>query len=437
MKKRCTLFSLSILTLSIFFPATAVSDAKEIKIGIVGPMQYHQGQEIWNGAEMAADEINSKGGVRFGGERLKLRLLKADTKELFSSQYAANMVEMLLIINRVDFIIGGFRSEAVYAMQDVAMDYHKIFISIGAASEELSERVALNYDRYKYYFRGGVFNNYYLIKSAILQLNSVAGQLRQKLGVEEIKVAIVADKATWVDKMINVALEIFPEMGLTSAGVFRVSSEAMDASSQIRAIAKSNAPLVFTLFSSYAGVSFVIQSSNIGLPAVMTGINLEAQRKDFWEKTGGKADYVITTSAYCQGVEINKLTGQFIQRYLQRYGDLPTVASESYCAIANLLVPAIEQSGVLDPDRLVTVMENNEYPTPRGIWAFGKDQDGRPLHELKFGSEYAFLVGVQWRNGKMRGIWPNEFVETAGAPPLTYKGVEDIAIPPWVIDAYE
>ena len=49
--------------------------------------------------------------------------------------------------------MGGFRTEAVLAMQDIAMDYKKIFIGCGAAHPELCERVGKDYNRYKYWFR--------------------------------------------------------------------------------------------------------------------------------------------------------------------------------------------------------------------------------------------------------------------------------------------
>jgi ABC-type branched-subunit amino acid transport system substrate-binding protein len=44
----------------------AVAFGKEIKIGVIGPMKFVQGQGHWNGATMAAEEINAKGGIQVG-----------------------------------------------------------------------------------------------------------------------------------------------------------------------------------------------------------------------------------------------------------------------------------------------------------------------------------------------------------------------------------
>ena len=173
-------------------------------------MKYPHGQELWNGAALAAEGVNSKGGVRIANETRKIKLIKIDSNEYLNVTTAVNAIEMLLFSNKVDFVVGGFRSEAVLAMQDVAMDYKKIFISAGAASSKLTRRVAQNYKRYKYYFRGGTFNEYDLGKACFLQLNHVAQHLKKQLGLRKIKVAIVAERASWVDGMITAAQKNFP-----------------------------------------------------------------------------------------------------------------------------------------------------------------------------------------------------------------------------------
>jgi len=96
--------------------------AKTIKIGVIGPMQFVQGKGHWAGASMAAEQINAKGGVKVGGKMMKIELIKADSNEFINVTDATNAMELLVSRHKVDFIVGGFRSEAVLAMQDIAMD---------------------------------------------------------------------------------------------------------------------------------------------------------------------------------------------------------------------------------------------------------------------------------------------------------------------------
>lgn len=417
--------------------ATSSAKANTINIGVVGAMKFSHGQEMWNGALMAADEINKRGGVRVGRQRMRVRLIKANNNEFLNVGYATNTMEMLFLNNDVDFVVGGFRSEAVLAMQDVAMDYKKIFISIGAALPKLCQRVSQNYNRYKYYFRNGVFNNNHLANACFLQLDFVAQNLRKSLGVKKLKVAIAAERASWVNGMIKAAKKKFSDMDLELVGVFRPSAVATDVMPEINAIAATKASIVFTLFSSNVGTAFVSQAADVKLPAVQVGINVEAQKDDFWEATKGKADYVITTAAFCRGVEITKLTKPFLQNYIQRFGETPTYTSATYTAIVHTLIPAIEQAGTLNSDRLVHVIENKIYETPHGFYAYERDKLGRHLHDIKFGANYSILLGGQWQNGEIKGIWPKNYQERPGMAHLTYTGIVDIQIPPWLVDKYK
>jgi len=83
---------------------------------------------------------------------MKSELVKADSNELLSLTDATNAMERLITSDKVDFIVGGFRTEAVLPMQDIAMYNKKIFIGTGAAHPELCLRVAKDYNRYKYFF---------------------------------------------------------------------------------------------------------------------------------------------------------------------------------------------------------------------------------------------------------------------------------------------
>jgi branched-chain amino acid transport system substrate-binding protein len=429
-----------LLTIILFFFCTVSTSLGEdaIRIGVVGAMKVNSGEEMWNGALMAAEEINHHGGIQVGQQRMKIRLIKANSNEFLNVDYATNTMEMLLLQDMVDFVVGGFQNEATLAMQDVAMDYHKIFFSIGATSPELCHRVGQNYDQYKYYFRGGTLNSNYLNQVCFQQLNQMAQILRKKLGIKTIKVAIATEENRWVNIMVEEAQKTLPKMGLELVGTFQFSSADTDTGANIIDISHTQAPLVLALFASEAGISFVTQAFDLKLPAVIMGINLEAQKSDFWKKTNGKANYTITLTPFVPGVEVSKQTKTFMDKYSQRFGEMPGyMAGGTYASIAGTLAPAIEQTGSLKPELLVNTIENNVYTTPQGVWAYDKDEKGHHLHDLKFGAKYAMVLGAQWIDGKMEGIWPNKYVEKKGAKPLSYKGIIDFKIPPIVIETHK
>ena len=158
----CVLLTVCLI-MTVSFPAWG---AKTIKIGVIGPMQFVQGKGHWNGATMAAEELNAKGGIQVGKKKMKIELVKADSNEILSMTDATNAMERIMTRDQVDFVVGGFRTEKVLAMQDIAMDYKKIFIGVGAATNAICDRVAKDYKTYKYWFRGSPFNSTYMSKRA-------------------------------------------------------------------------------------------------------------------------------------------------------------------------------------------------------------------------------------------------------------------------------
>src|SRR5260221_3476335 len=115
-----------------------------IQMAILGPMSFVQGEHQWNGAEMARDEINKAGGINVGGKRMQVELIRADTNEIQSVPDATNAVERVVTRDKVDFLVGGFRSEAVLAMQAVAMDYQELVLGGCAARSKLRLYVEQN-----------------------------------------------------------------------------------------------------------------------------------------------------------------------------------------------------------------------------------------------------------------------------------------------------
>jgi branched-chain amino acid transport system substrate-binding protein len=415
----------------------AVVSAQEIKIGVIGPMKFVQGIGQWNGANMAADEINAKGGIQVGKKKMKIKLIQADSNEFLNVTDATNAMERLMTQDKVDFVVGGFRSEAVLAMQDIAMDHKKIFIDCGAAHPELCLRVAKNYNTYKYFFRGTPFNSTFLVRTSFIHLGTVAAVLKQSLNIPKIKVAIVVEKAMWADPMVPAAEGALPKMGMEVAGIWRPSAVATDVSSELSAIQRSEANILWTIFSSSVGITFARQAGELKIPAFQVGINVEAQKEGFWQATQGMGNYVMTSDTYARGVEYNELTKPFVEGYIKRFGEVPTYTADTYAAIVYGLAPTIEQAGTLDSDKIVSILENRVYKVPGGTVKYMKDAEGKPLHDLTWGPGFLTGIATQWQDGKIMGVWPYKWKLTPESPEVTYKGIVPIEIPPWMVQKYK
>ncbi|HEX9949708.1 MAG TPA: ABC transporter substrate-binding protein, partial [Thermodesulfobacteriota bacterium] len=311
-----------VLVAGMSFPAEA-QGVRKIKIGVIGPMKYVQGQGHWNGALMAADEINARGGVQVGNQQMKIELVRADSNEFLNVTDATNAMERLISRDRVSFVVGGFRTEAVFAMQDIAMEHKVIFIGCGAAHNELCSRVAQDYAFYKYWFRESPFNSSMLARTSFIHLAYVAGIMKEQLNIPKIKVAVVAEKAMWADAFTKTAEMVITQQGMELAGTWRPSPVATDVSAELSAIQRSGAHIIFTIFSSSVGIPFARQAGELKIPAAQVGINVEAAKDSFWQATNGKGNYVFTSATFCRGVESNENTKAFVEGYIKRFGETP------------------------------------------------------------------------------------------------------------------
>jgi branched-chain amino acid transport system substrate-binding protein len=413
----------SFFVMTISFP---VWGAKTIKVGVIGPMNFMQGKGHWNGALLAQEEINAKGGIQVGGKKVKVEIIKADSNEFLNITDATNAMERLMTKDKVDFVVGGFRSEAVLAMQDIAMDYKKIFLGTGASHPKICARVAENYDRYKYWFRVTPFNSRYLVKVTLINLATVSGMLRKGLGIEKPKVAIVAEKAMWIDPMIKAIKANVPKMGMELVGIWRPSATATDVTAELTAVQRADAQIIFTIFSASVGITFARQAGELKIPAAVTGINVEAQKDSFWAATQGKGNYAVSLSTFVRGVSFNELTQPFVQKYIKRFGELPPYTAVTYDAIKHVLARTIEEAGTTDAEKLIPILEQTEY---KGTGAPKTKFDKN--HDLVFGPGYATSLTIQWQDGKMKAWWPN------GWEGVKYDGMAPYKIPPWMIEKYK
>src|SRR3982751_6453813 len=371
-----------------------------VKIAILGPMAFAQGENHWAGAEMARDEINKAGGISAGNKKLKIELIRVDSNEMQSVPDATNAMERAITREKADFVVGGFRSEAVLAMQEVAMDYKKIFLGCGAADAKLGANVEKNYDRYKYWFRVAPLNSPGLGKTLFAVLGSIAGQVRADLKKEKPKVAILAEKVIWTEAIVKAAQASLPKMNMEVVGLWQPSPVATDVTAELAAIERAGADMVFTALSGPVGVVVGRQMGERKMRAVAFGINVEAQKDGFWQATAGKGNYVATLDTYAD-VEMTPKMIPFVKAFKERYHKTPTYNAGTYDAI-DLLKTAIEKAGTTNADKLVPIIEQTQTVGTGAILAFAQSHD--PIWAI--GKDTG--IAVQWQNGKKVPFWPKE-----------------------------
>lgn len=429
------LFILSLGVLLIGLPVCVDAAPKPIKIGVSGPMTIIVGKQHWRGAVVAAEEINAAGGINVGGVRRPIELVKGDSNEYRSVPDAASTMEKLLTLDKVDFVVGGVRSEAVLAQQEVMADYKKIFIDCGSAHPEQVMRVGRSYDKYKYYFRT-VPDGTTMFFSQFSIINMVAVRVREELGIQTPKVALLMEKAKYTEPGIQYANALLPKMGMEIVGVWRPSAHATDVMAELTAIKSAGAQIIYVVTSGSMQNTLSKQWGEQKIPAAMVGYLGQGVFSGHWEISGGTCNYALSTCELAY-VEATPRTKPFIERFRKKYNESPARTACTYDAIS-LLKDAVERAGSMDTDAVIASLEKADFPGAQGrIVFFPKGH--KWAHGVIVSPKHLTWYGLQWRDGKQVNVWPDGralhpvLSKDPGWKDIRFEGTVDYKLPPWLI----
>jgi branched-chain amino acid transport system substrate-binding protein len=371
-------------------PAEQEEEEEEnfITIAVAGPMTDIQGQNHWDGATMARDEINAAGGVTIGGTTYTIKLIQVDTKESTEGEDGSTGTAALqAVIDDVDFVVGGFRTEVVSVYRDVAIDAHKIFFNCGAATGSLQFSVVTNYDKYKYWFKSTPPNETFLVKMLFKLNGTVGGVLKSTLATLEatdatyvkdefklstavdnkLRVHILMEDASWCQAMVLAAQAYLPILGYTVTGTTLVSPTATDITTEMNAIKALNPHIIFTAFSGSVGAVYSRTKADLGIPAMTVGINVPAQELDHWTNTDGSCEGEVFLDTWAVGVAQTPKTVAWFNDFVDQFGVYPGYCAGTYDAINYMCLYAMKDTGSLDPAVLIPYLEDPDNAYTEGV----------------------------------------------------------------------
>lgn len=428
----------------LLFSGAGAVNADEVSIGIIGPMKFTLGDHSWKGATLAADEVNAAGGIKIKGKAYKVKLIQADDDCITSVPNAVSAMKRIVTVDKVNFVVGGFRSEAVLAQQEVMADNKVIYLGTGSSSAEQNERLSKDFARYKYWFRIGNGNSKSSMPGWFGMVEPAVRAVRTELGIKKPRVALVLDKSKWCEPIAAIAQKTFEDMGCEVVGMWRPSATATNVSAELSAIKSADAHLIFCQFAGPSGNAFARQWGDLKIPAAMVGVNLEAVKQVAWEATGGRCNYIQATDIVATSSEKTKLTKPFLAAFQKKYNELPTyTGSGGYDAIY-LIKHVVEKAQSLDTEILIPELEKTVFTGTMGTIRFTANNSVNP-HDLVWGPDY-YWGGVQWVDGKRYDIWPDghelhpaliALGATKGWDKIRPAGTRDYVLPPWVVEYWK
>lgn len=380
--------------------ATAYA-APPITIGITTELGTIPGKAIANGATLAADQINAKGGI--DGRQIKL-LIEDDH---LSTTDAIRSFQRMVKQDHAVAIVGTFVSEVALALEPWAARLHEPYMITGAAANELSEYVHADYKARQYIFHA------YLPAADLAQAvcdaskDTLVDQLHMTTAV------VMSEDAAWTKPLDAGYDQCLPKIGLKVLDNIRFAPNTSDFTPIFQKI-ESLHPNVIIAGWAHVGVQPTVQWAEQKVPIALAGINAQSGSSVFWKATNGATDGVITGNTSAPGVAITPKTLPFTDAYQKKFGISPAYSAYSTYDAIYALKDAIERAKSTKPLAIVDALDKTDMVGTQGQIAF-EGPDSKFTHALKYGPKYVTGVAIQWQNGVQKCIWP---LNLANAKPV-------------------
>src|ERR1700689_3504643 len=390
------LLASALLALGAGLPALALA-AEPIRIGVIAEAQAIAGASIPQAVQMAADEINAKGGV----DGRQIEIVTYDNHS--SSADSVRAFQRAVNEDKVNVVIASYISEVVLALEPWAARLKTPFITPGAASNEISKSVHSDYDKNKYTFHG-------YLTSAALAL-SVCDAAKELL-VEQRHMAtavIMSEDAAWTKPLDIGYEECLPRVGLKVLDHIRFSPDTTDFTPIFNKIEGAKPDVIITGIS-HVGVQPTVQWKNQQVPIPMLGIYSQATNETFGKDTNEAANGVLYQGVSGPGVPVTPKSIPFAEGFKAKFGNYPSYAGYTAYDEVYYIADAVKRAGSTDADKMVEALEKTDWEGTIGRTQFyGKDDPF--THSIKYGKGLITGLMLQWQDGKQVSVWPKEIAK--------------------------
>jgi branched-chain amino acid transport system substrate-binding protein len=380
----------AVLTLALNLPAWA--EDGPVKIGVIAEAQSVAGSSIPQAAQIAADEINAKGGV----DGRKIEIVSYDNHS--SSAESVRAFQRAVSEDHVNAVIASYISEVVLALEPWSGRLKTVMITPGAASDVITQNIAKDYEHEKYVFHG------YLTSSALAGLVCDAGK---DMLVDRLKMktaVIMSEDAAWTMPLDAGYEACLPKIGLKVLDHIRFSPDTTDFTPIFNKIEGQKPDVIITGIS-HVGTQPTVQWKSQQVPIPMFGISSQATNSTFWKDTNGATQGVIYQAVSGPGVAVTPKTLPFVDAFSKKFGNLPSYCGYTAYDDVYMIADAVNRAGSLDSDKLVEAMEKTDYVSTIGRVQFLPKGDPH-VHGLKTGAGFITGLMLQWQDGKQINMWP-------------------------------
>lgn len=374
-------------------PATepAVELPETIKVGVVVPLTGRYaagGDQVRNGYELAAEDINNAGGVEVMGAQIPLELVVLDDES--DPTKTVQHMETLYSQENVVAYLGGFGSDLHAAAAAIAEKNRVPYIGVAFALYQIHQQ------GYQYLFSP-------FPKSP--SLAKAYFDVFDTLDPKPLKVAIFAETTDWGAELGGAWRQEAEARGYEIVADETYAPGSTDFSDLILAAKDGGAQAVLALPNPPDALTLVKQMKELDFNPGITAIVRGADAVTWPENMGKDGDYVLLSAGGNPEADFPGAL-DMVKRHEAKFGKTAAGTTAPAYSTVQILVDAIQRANSLDPTAIRDAIAETDLTTVAGPVTFNPDGTGNVI-----------TVVSQYQDGQQKLVWPEDIAVVPVAYP--------------------
>lgn len=390
MTKNNWMVRLGIVAALSFSAPAAMAQTKTIKLGASVQLSgslANTGRYYRDAYSLAVDKINEKGGVRLGGESVKLELAVLDNQS--DTNLSVRQYVQLVVRDKVNFLLGPFASNFALDDSSVAEKYQIPMVQGGGASTQIYSR------GYKFVFGTlPAADNYFASTIEML------GKLDPKVKT----VALLAADDSFDVSVANGTRKLLAAAGMKLVVDEKYHENASDFSSLLTQVKAAQPDAVFLASHETEALNFIRQAKSLDVnPKMLFSFTVGVPTADFRKALGADAEFAFGMSSWLPNANLKDDwfgdAAQFAALFKEKFGYEPDYHAASGVADVETFVKAIEAANSLDPKKIRDAIAGSDFQSLYARISFAQN-----------GQIDLPQTVVQIQGGEVIPIYTNQFI---------------------------
>jgi branched-chain amino acid transport system substrate-binding protein len=402
-----------------------------LKLGVVASMTgpaSTTGKDVWQSAQLAADEINAKGGVfvKSLGKNVTIELVQGDDES--TREGGQKAVTKMITDDKVQALVGGFSSAVVTAHQSIVAENKVPYIITGASSSTVTHRTDIDNSTM---FHHAPITDASASQTTIFVDEVMRPAINAKFGRpadQPLKMAVIYQDSPFGKGALSSIKDTIAAKGLKVQVIAEEPYKMgeTDYRTILTSVKAKGPDVVYPIAFLNEEVPMLTQARrDVGLNTIFLAVEC-VDDPDYYKGLGQYGDYSIIESRFSPYAvpsgSISANVEAYKKNYAAKFGASPGMMGAATYEGVYVAAAAAEKAGATDRAGLVSALGTLKVPEMVESMEGGTISFANPFRESQFN---LFMEQLHWDPAtqllRPKIVWPAELQEAQFQIPDWYQ----------------